>query len=133
MITKVTVQNFKRFRSETFEFHPEGVTLLAGGNNSGKSTILQALAIWEFCRTVVETEKSPKALVGTYRGDGIGVSTEDFSPIALPAFNHLWTNLKPKEGYRQGQPNAAYTLRIGCKWCEPALKKGRWNDFSNSG
>lgn len=57
MIKELHLQNFKRFRDETFVFHPTGVTLLAGGNNCGKSTVLQAIAVWEFCRTVVEIHK----------------------------------------------------------------------------
>lgn len=116
MIKEVTIRNFKRFRNETFALHPEGVTLLAGGNNSGKSTILQALAVWEFCRTVVEAEKGRGALNTGYHGHGIPISAENFAPLAVPAPDHLWTNLK--QGYEAGQPNAAYTLRIGCKWDE---------------
>jgi ABC-type lipoprotein export system ATPase subunit len=43
MISTVTVQNFKRFKAPTaFSLKPDGVTFLAGGNNSGKSTLLQA-------------------------------------------------------------------------------------------
>jgi AAA15 family ATPase/GTPase len=45
MIKRVTLKNFKKFSDSQFSFHPSGVTYLAGGNNSGKSTILQALAV----------------------------------------------------------------------------------------
>jgi predicted ATP-dependent endonuclease of OLD family len=41
MISKVTIQNFKRFKALTV-LKPEGVTFLTGGNNSGKSTLLLA-------------------------------------------------------------------------------------------
>lgn len=59
MISKVTIQNFKRFREPTeFILKPEGVTFLAGGNSSGKSTLLQALAVWEFARSVIEVKKA---------------------------------------------------------------------------
>lgn len=62
MISKVTIQNFKRFREPTeFILKPEGVTFLAGGNNSGKSTLLQALAVWEFARSVIEVNKGKAA------------------------------------------------------------------------
>ena len=44
MITKITTQYFKRF--ETQEFPLESLTLLAGPNNSGKSTLLQAAMVW---------------------------------------------------------------------------------------
>ena len=62
MISKVTIQNFKCFREPTeFILKPEGVTFLAGGNNSGKSTLLQALAVWEFARSVIEVNKGKAA------------------------------------------------------------------------
>jgi predicted ATPase len=57
MISKVTIQYFKRFREPTeFILKPELVTFLAGGNSSGKSTLLQALAVWEFARSVIEAK-----------------------------------------------------------------------------
>ena len=57
MIGKIAIQNFKRFKDSTeFSLRPEGVTFLAGGNNSGKSTLLQALAVWDFARSAVEIE-----------------------------------------------------------------------------
>lgn len=117
MITKVTIQNFKRFKNETFQFKPTGVTLLAGGNNSGKSTILQALAIWEFCRTVVDAEIGHKALIGKYHGHPVPITADNFSPISLPTLDHLWTNLKQGR-LGGGQSNASYTLRFSCFWNE---------------
>ncbi len=43
-ITQLTVQNFKGFKDQTFDFHPQ-FTLLAGDNGSGKTSILDALAV----------------------------------------------------------------------------------------
>ena len=28
------------------------------------------------------------------KGEGFGMSAEEFLPIAVPSLNHLWTNLK---------------------------------------
>jgi energy-coupling factor transporter ATP-binding protein EcfA2 len=120
MIKEVTIRNFKRFRNETFVFRPDGVTLLAGGNNSGKSTILQALAVWEFCRSLISATKGRSALNAGVRRDPVGVNAEEFSPIALPSLVHLWTNLNSREGYLIGERDPAYTLRIGVKWDVPA-------------
>ena len=44
MITKVTIENFKRFSQQEFTLSESIV--LAGPNNAGKSTLLQALATW---------------------------------------------------------------------------------------
>ena len=113
MISKVTIQNFKRFREPTeFVLKPEGVTFLAGGNNSGKSTLLQALAVWEFARSVIEVNKGKAAFLAGAGGQGVGVSAEEFSPIALPNLKHLWSDLK----VLNGAAGNGYTLRIRCDW-----------------
>ena len=47
MITKLTLKNFKSVGEQRYEF--TRFDLLVGRNNSGKSTVLQAMAIWQFC------------------------------------------------------------------------------------
>jgi len=112
VISQVTIQNFKRFKASTvFVLKPEGVTFLAGGNNSGKSTLLQALAVWEFACSVIEINKSKAALFAHSSGQGVGVSTEEFLPIVLPDLKHLWSDLKVSNSAGGG-----YTLRIRCDW-----------------
>lgn len=46
-LLKVRVENFKRF--ETLEIPLEPLNCLVGPNNSGKTTLLQALALFDFC------------------------------------------------------------------------------------
>jgi len=55
MIRRVTLQYFKRFEKQEFLL-PESI-VLAGPNNSGKSTLLQALAIWNLAIQRWRTEK----------------------------------------------------------------------------
>src|SRR5947209_20094188 len=103
MISQVTIENFKRFKTPAeFVIKPDGVTFLAGGNNSGKSTLLQALAVWEFARSVVEVNKGVEALLSGGAGQKIGVSAEDFSAVALPDARHLWSNLRVVGGRGTG-------------------------------
>ncbi len=56
MITQLTLHNFKNISEQTYSF--SHFDLLVGRNNSGKSTILQALAIWQFC--LDELDKTPR-------------------------------------------------------------------------
>ena len=63
-----------KYKDTTFELHPNMI-LLVGGNNSGKTTLLHALATWEYCKTVLIYEKSPKAL--------LNVSGSAFIPCPL--------------------------------------------------
>ena len=107
MIKTVTLRNFKKFSEKTIELKPKGLSLIVGGNNSGKSTILHALAVWEYCKTVLIFEKGIYSIWDGFRGAGFGVNIDDFTPINIPALKYLWTNLKPSSGYN---------LTIRCTW-----------------
>ncbi|MCE2557716.1 MAG: AAA family ATPase [Acidobacteria bacterium] len=48
MLRQFTIKGFKRFRDAT-SVDLEDITLLVGVNNSGKSTILQALTLFQYC------------------------------------------------------------------------------------
>lgn len=115
MIRKVTFHRFKRFKDETFELEPSGVTLLAGGNNSGKSTVLHGLAIWQFCKLAVEMGPRPDAVVaGHQEQQGVGLGDDEFSPINVPSLEHLWTNLRSR---KDTEPDG-YTLLVNLEWGE---------------
>lgn len=107
MIKKIELKNFKRFSDHSIEIKPQKLSLIVGGNNSGKSTILHALAVWEYCKTVLIYEKSPNALLTGFHGDGFGINIDDFTPISIPSLKYLWTNLNP---------SPSYTLSIKCFW-----------------
>ncbi len=81
MITSLTLRNFKSIEAQTYEF--ADFDLLVGRNNSGKSTILQALAIWQFC--VDEFRRAKR------RGKtGKQVVLPNFTALPVPEFNLLW-------------------------------------------
>jgi predicted ATPase len=115
MITQIAFHRFKQFRDQTFDLKP-GVSLLGGGNNSGKSTILHGLAVWEFCRTAIEMERGAELFLIGYSGQGIGLGDDEFSPINVPSLKHLWTNLKTQ---KDKEPDG-YTLKIRCDWGDGA-------------
>lgn len=81
MITKLTLRNFKSIEEQTYEF--DQFDLLVGRNNSGKSTILQALAIWQFC---VDEFRRVKRRGNT----GKQVVLPNFTALPVPEFNLLW-------------------------------------------
>lgn len=105
-IKSITLKNFKKFESKTIEFH-RGLSLLVGGNNEGKSTILHALAVWEFCKTFLVINKGKTALQNMEHIDGVGLNIDEFTPINIPNLKYLWRNLKPGSGYN---------LSIRCDW-----------------
>ncbi len=105
-IKSITLENFKKFESKTIELH-RGLSLLVGGNNEGKSTILHALAVWEFCKTFLVINKGKTALQNMEHIDGVGLNIDEFTPINIPDLKYLWRNLKPGSGYN---------LSIRCDW-----------------
>jgi len=81
MITKLTLRNFKSVGEQAYDFTQ--FDLLVGRNNSGKSTVLQALAIWQFC--VDEFHRSKRG-----GSKGIQVVLPNFTALPVPEFNLLW-------------------------------------------
>ncbi len=81
MITRLTLENFKTIKKQVYDF--KSFDLLVGRNNCGKSTVLQALAIWQFC--VDEFHRSNR------RGSkGVQVVLPNFTALPVPVFNLLW-------------------------------------------
>ena len=107
MIKKIELLKFKNFDSATISLLPNKLTLLVGGNNSGKSSVLHALATWEFAKTVLVHERDQNALLAASHHDGFGISIDDFTPLNIPSFRYLWHNLKITNNY---------SLTIKCYW-----------------
>ena len=45
-IASIHIKNFKCLKEVTFEFDPH-FNVIIGGNNSGKSTVMEALRLWQ--------------------------------------------------------------------------------------
>ena len=81
MITKLVLRNFKSIREQTYDL--TDFDLLVGRNNCGKSTILQALAIWQFC--VNEFDRAKRT-----GKTGKQIVLPNFTALPVPEFNLLW-------------------------------------------
>ncbi len=81
MITKLILKNYKSVVDQTYAF--TDFDLLVGRNNSGKSTILQSLAIWQFC--VEEFRRANRS-----GKTGLQVVLPNFTALPVPEFNLLW-------------------------------------------
>ena len=55
MITRVVIRRFKRFDEVAFDI--PGHIVLAGPNNTGKTTLLQAIAAWDLAFRTMERTK----------------------------------------------------------------------------
>jgi len=83
MIKELILKNFKSISDQTYTF--SNFDLLVGRNNSGKSTILQAMAIWQYC--VDEFHRQNKN-----GKEGVQIVLPNFTALPLPEFNLLWNN-----------------------------------------
>ena len=90
MINKVVVNNFKKF--EHLEFELTDHLVIAGPNNSGKTTLLQAIASWsEFA---FQWSNNNPDLVREEDGNYPSTSLNllKFYSVPLADFDHLWTS-----------------------------------------
>jgi len=93
MIRRVVLRNFKRFGDTIFEI--PGHLVLAGPNNTGKTTLLQALAAWNFGFQRWKSSGSIRMNNGAYRRKEIGRG--DFNAVPVRAFDLVWTNRRHAE------------------------------------
>lgn len=110
-IKNVELSRFKQFDKSKIDLKDE-LSLVVGGNNSGKSSILQALGTWQFCKTILEIEKGRRAWVSNVGIQGVGMGIVDFTPMNVPSLAHLWTNLKTQKIAEED----GYTLKIKVTW-----------------
>ena len=103
MIHKLVLKNFKRFEDEIFLFN--NFDLIVGANNSEKSTILQALAIWQFC---VDQFRSARRK-GT---SGISIVQPNFTALPVPEFNLLWKDKTDRKYEKNLQGNGKNQIYI---------------------
>lgn len=105
MITKITTQYFKRFETQGFPL--EALTLLAGPNNSGKSTLLQAAMVWNLGMQKWWEKKGPGSGSKARDRPGAPITRQEFTALPLPSMDQLWTDthtsLRKDEG-KQGAP-----------------------------
>ena len=134
-IKEIELHRFKRYREKTIEA-PDGFCLLAGSNNSGKSTFMQAFALWEFCKSIIQLEQGLDGLLNEHIGkkQGVGVNGEDFLPLNIPSLKHLWTNLRiaPEADSSGNKEPDGYTLWLEVKWKNETLNSDRYLRFSLS-
>jgi len=89
-ITRVVIRNFKRFSDETFDL--DGHVVVAGPNNSGKTTLLQAIATWHLALTRWRELNNYRHPRGAYTKAPI--ARQAFYSVPLRTFDLLWHQCK---------------------------------------
>ena len=90
MLTKLIVRNFKKFDEINIELgHP---VVFIGPNNSGKTTALQAIALWQIAYNKWIDKRGTGHKDTPSRRPGITINRKDLISIPIPMSNLLWKN-----------------------------------------
>lgn len=96
MITRFTIHNFKRLQHATLELGSAAVFI--GPNNSGKTTALQALALWDigWRRWAEKRDRSAAS-----DRPGVTINRRDLFAIPVPSAKLLWADLHTQDSTRR--------------------------------
>ena len=97
MLTKLTIRKFKRFSEVEIELGNPVVFI--GPNNSGKTSAMQALALWEVGAKRWSEKRAGKSTSG--RGRGIAINRRDLVAIPVPRPRLLWRDLHVRDPKNQ--------------------------------
>ena len=108
MLTRLTIRNLKRFSEVAVDLSDRVVFI--GPNDSGKTTALQALALWSIGlgRWVEKRGGRP----APSSRPGITLNRRDLVSIPIPDANHLWRQLHVRDVKRVGGKPQTSNVRI---------------------
>jgi predicted ATPase len=90
-LRRLHVENFKRFDTLDLEF--QGLNLLVGPNNSGKSTVLQACALFNFCYQVCLERRN-----GSFVFQNRTFGPDEFITVPAAEPKDLWRDRRVQRG-----------------------------------
>jgi energy-coupling factor transporter ATP-binding protein EcfA2 len=108
MLTRVRVRNFKRLDDVDIELGK--AVVLIGPNNSGKTTVLQALALWEIGLRQWNSKRGGKA--SPEKRPGVTINRRNLIAIPIPGANLLWRDLNVRHVKRVGERQQTQNVRI---------------------
>jgi ABC-type taurine transport system ATPase subunit len=108
VIDKLVVRNFKRFAE--IEVELGNPVVFIGPNNSGKTSALQVLALWELgVKRWLEKRKVPNA---PKERTGVAINRRDMVAIPVPSANLLWHNLRVRDVTTRGGKQDTKNIRL---------------------
>ena len=108
MLTKLTIRNFKRFGEVKIELGSP--VIFIGPNNSGKTSAMQALALWDIGLKRWNEKRSGKTT--PEKRPGVTVNRRDLAAIPIPYANLLWRNLHVRDVGRVDGRQTTSNIRI---------------------
>src|SRR3990172_7504287 len=93
MLTRLRIKNFKRFPFADIELGQSVVFI--GANNSGKTTALQALTLWDVGLRKWNEKREGKST--RERRPGVAINRRDLLAIPTPDANLIWRGLHVRD------------------------------------
>ena len=121
MLTKLTVRNFKRFGE--LEIELGNPVAFIGPNNSGKTSAMQALALWDIGLKRWNEKRSGRT--APEKRPGVTVNRRDLVAIPVPNARLLWRDLHVRDILRSEGRQTTQNVRIDVV-VEGVLKGRRW-------
>lgn len=108
MLTGLTIRHFKRFEDVYIDLANNVV--FVGPNNSGKTTALQALALWDIgIRKWQEKRGGKKA---PSKRTGVTINRRDLLAVPVPSAKLLWQDLHVRESDKSDNKQTTQNIRI---------------------
>ncbi len=108
MLTKLIIRNFKRF--DEVEIPLANPVVFIGPNNSGKTTALQALALWELGLRRWKERRSERG--APEKRPGVAINRRDLLMVPAPAANLLWRGLHVRNVQKAAGRQQTQNIRI---------------------
>lgn len=108
MLTKLTTRNFKRF--DEVEIELGNPVVFIGPNNSGKTSALQALALWEI--GLKRWNEKRKGRTPPEKRPGVTINRRDLVSIPVPDANLLWRELHVRDVQKTNGKQETKNIRI---------------------
>lgn len=108
MLTKLICRNFKNFGEVEIELGNPVVFI--GPNNSGKTTALQALALWEI--GLKRWNENRKGKTNSEKRSGVVINRLHLTTVPIPSVRFLWRNLRVRDTEKVDGKQRTHNIRI---------------------
>ena len=108
MLTKLICRNFKNFGE--VEIDLGNPVVFIGPNNSGKTTALQALALWEI--GLKRWNENRKGKTNPEKRPGVAINRRDLISVPVPSTRLLWRDLQVRDVERVEGKQRTQNVRI---------------------
>src|SRR5947209_450433 len=108
VLTKLEICNFKRFGRVEIELGSPVVFI--GPNNSGKTTALQALALWDI--GLKRWNEKRRGRAAPEKRPGVTINRRDLLAVPVPDANLLWRDMHVRDIRRVDGRQQTQNIRV---------------------